>query len=170
MAALLAFLVASCNAAEDAGQEMVSADNSAVAEVTAKPEAAPEPAPVENPEPESLIAEMLPEQLQILTQPWFGDLDGMAKRRIIRVLVVSGGPQYFYYKGKPRGIVAELLQMFQVELNKKLGMGLNGVEVLPMPVSRDRLFGELVAGHADLIAADLTITKERDLIPVQPRF
>ncbi|MBT8080614.1 MAG: transporter substrate-binding domain-containing protein [Gammaproteobacteria bacterium] len=109
----------------------------------------------------SLVAELLPERLRLITEPWFGDLDGMQERRAIRVLVVAGGPQFFYYRGRPRGIVAEVLEMYQKQLNKQLGRGLDAVEVIPMPVSRDRLFSELEAGHADLIAADLTVTDER---------
>ena len=65
----------------------------------------------------SSLDDLLPEQFGDLTAPWFGDLDGMAERRVIRVLVVSGGPQFFYYDGKPRGMVAELLQLLQQELN-----------------------------------------------------
>jgi len=55
------------------------------------------------------LEELLPEKFNVLTRPWRGDLDGMAERRAIRVLVVSGGPQFFYDHGKPRGITAELL-------------------------------------------------------------
>ena len=85
----------------------------------------------------------------------------MIERRIIRVLVVSGSPQFFYYKGKPRGVVAELLVLLQGELNASLGRRLDQVEVVPMPVSRDRLIPALLSGQADLAAADLTITDVR---------
>ncbi len=85
----------------------------------------------------------------------------MIERRAIRVLVVTGGPQYFYYEGKPRGIIVELLVRFRQGLNEQLGRGLDAVEIVPMPVSRDRLIPALLAGQADLIAADLTITELR---------
>lgn len=107
------------------------------------------------------LDDLLPEQFGVLTAPWFGDLDGMAERRVIRVLVVSGGPQYFYYDGKPRGMIAELLQLLQQELNVGLNRRLDQVEIMPMPVSRDRLIQALVSGQADLVAADLTITEAR---------
>jgi membrane-bound lytic murein transglycosylase MltF len=77
------------------------------------------------------------------------------------VLVVSGSPQFFYYKGKPRGLVSELLALFQQELNASLGRRLDQVEVVPMPVSRDHLIPALLSGQADLVAADLTITDAR---------
>jgi membrane-bound lytic murein transglycosylase MltF len=107
------------------------------------------------------LDDLLPEQFADLTAPWVGDLDGMVERRMIRVLVVSGGPQFFYYKGKPRGMISELLQILQQELNVGLGRRLDQVEIVPMPVSRDRLIPALVSGQADLVAADLTITEAR---------
>jgi membrane-bound lytic murein transglycosylase MltF len=125
--------------------------------------AQPPPDPDEEPEtqiPPSL-EELLPEKLELLVQPWRGDLDGMIERRVIRVLVVSGSPQFFYYRGKPRGMVSELLVLLQQELNASLGRRLDQVEIVPMPVSRDRLIPALLSGHADLAAADLTITDAR---------
>ena len=109
----------------------------------------------------SSLDDLLPHEFSELTKAWHGDLDGMAERRVIRVLVVSGGPLFFYYQGKPRGIVAELLVRMQKQLNADLGRGLDQVEILPMPVSRDRLIPALVAGSADLVAADLTVTDDR---------
>jgi membrane-bound lytic murein transglycosylase MltF len=115
------------------------------------------------PAPRSLD-EMLPEKLELLVDTWHGDLDAMVDRRVIRVLVVSGSPQFFYYQGKPRGMVSELLALFQRDLNASLGRRLDQVEVVPMPVSRDRLVPALLAGQADLVAADLTITNERSAL------
>ncbi len=121
----------------------------------------------ENAEPqetvESLPAldEILPEQFAVLTDHWLGDLDGMQERHAIRVLVVSGGPQFFYFQGKPRGMMLELLVRYQKHVNSKLDLGLHAVEIIPMPVSRDRLLPALLAGQADLIAADLTKTEIR---------
>jgi len=123
----------------------------------------PEPAETREKPKETLLSldDLLPEQFGALTASWFGDLDGMAERRVIRVLVVSGGPQFFYYDGKPRGMIAELLQLLQQELNVGLDRRLDQVEIVPMPVSRDRLIPALVGGQADLVAADLTITDAR---------
>ena len=52
---------------------------------------------------EQQLDDMLPEQFGVLTRHWLGDLDGMTDRRVIRVLVISGTPQFFYYQNKPRG-------------------------------------------------------------------
>ena len=122
-----------------------------------------EPPPeIDAPETEAPSMEnLLPERLGMLAQPAFGDLDAMAERRVIRTLVIPGGPQFFYYQGKPRGIVTELLAMLQQELNASLGRRLDQIEIVPMPVSRDRLIPALLSGEADLVAADLTITEAR---------
>jgi len=110
----------------------------------------------------STLDDLLPADMEIITEPWRGDLPGMAERRFIRTLVVAGGPQFFYYEGKPRGIVAELLRLLEEEINVALDLGLDdGVEIIPMPVSRDRLLPALISGEADLVAADLTITEGR---------
>ena len=149
-------------------------DSVAQAQNESPPEATSEQAvvePEENEQSEPSLEGLLPQRLGILATPAFGDLDAMAERRIIRVLVVPGGPQFFYYQGKPRGVVAELLAMFQSELNASLGRRLDQVEIVPMPVSRDRLIPALLSGQADLIAADLTVTEARsDLVDFSVPF
>lgn len=157
---ILSLLVA-CTDPQEAAQPEASID--------AHPESVPVDAAESSPEPqeeepsESLpsLDTLLPAQFGVLTEPWFGDLDGMAERRIIRTLVISGGPQFFYYDGKPRGLITELLGLLQQELNVGLNRRLDQVEIMPMPVSRDRLISALISGQADLVAADLTITDAR---------
>ncbi|MGB5164412.1 MAG: transporter substrate-binding domain-containing protein [Woeseiaceae bacterium] len=117
--------------------------------------------PAEPAEQPSALEELLPSSLGMIVENWTGDLDGMVERRIVRVVVVSGGPQFFYYQGRPRGVVAELLAMLQRDLNSSLGRRHMQIEVVPMPVSRDRLIPAILSGQADLIAADLTITEAR---------
>ena len=124
-------------------------------------QSSPEPAEAPASKAPRSLHELLPETFELLVMPWRGDLDGMIERRFIRVLVVSGSPQFFYYKGKPRGLVSELLAMFQRELNASLGRRLDQVEIVPMPVSRDHLIPALLSGQADVVAADLTITDAR---------
>ncbi len=158
---LSVLLVAACSDPEpdeqpDPGIEAAARSATASAPLTASTETPEEPK-------ETLLSldDLLPEHFGDLTAPWFGDLDGMAERRVIRVLVVSGGPQFFYDDGKARGMIAELLQLLQEELNVALNRRLDQVEIVPMPVSRDRLIAALVGGQADLVAADLTITEAR---------
>ena len=116
------------------------------------------------PIPSTSIDEALPEHFDGFANHWIGDLDGMSDRHVIRVLVISGSPQFFYSEGKPRGMIVELLGRFQDDINRKLGRGLHAVEIIPMPVSRDRLIPALLSGRADLIAADLTKTEIRSAL------
>ncbi len=103
----------------------------------------------------------LPEQFSSLWRPWSGDLDGMVERRGIRVLVVHSGYLYFFDEGRPRGITVEMLSEFERFLNKKYKTGRLPIYVVPIPVTRERLLPDLLAGRADLIAANLTVTPER---------
>jgi membrane-bound lytic murein transglycosylase MltF len=148
-------IAAACGDPKDTPPSVDEAAPTLAEAVEAEP--APEPAAPEI----RTLDDLLPEDFGVLVEPWTGDLDGMVERRIIRTLVISGSPQFFYYQGKPRGIVAELLTMLQKDINASLGRRLDQVEIVPMPVSRDRLIPALLSGQADLIAADLTITDER---------
>ncbi len=51
---------------------------------------------------------------------WTGDLDGMIKRRLIRVLTVYSKTGYFVDRGTQRGLTYESFQLFEEDLNKKL--------------------------------------------------
>lgn len=103
----------------------------------------------------------LPEHFSALWKPWTGDLDGMVQRRAIRVLVVHSGYFYFFDKGLPRGITADMLEEFERFLNRKLKRKRLPVYVVPIPVTRERLIPDLLAGRADLVAANLTVTPAR---------
>lgn len=103
----------------------------------------------------------LPEHFSALQNPWSGDLDGMVERRAIRVLVVHSGYFYFFDKGRPRGITADMLDEFERFLNRKLNRKRLPVYVVPIPVTRERLIPDLLAGRADLVAANLTVTPAR---------
>jgi membrane-bound lytic murein transglycosylase MltF len=156
-------LLAACSESSDA-EEFEAADSGAnvVPPTVAQPRGEDETRP-ESQSPPSLD-ELVPETLDLLVRPWTGDLDGMAERRVVRTLVVSGGPQFFYYQGKPRGIISEMLVLLQREMNASLGRRLDQIEFVAMPVSRDILLSALLSGKADLVAADLTVTDERSAL------
>ena len=99
--------------------------------------------------------------LQVALEPWKGDLDGMADRRIIRALVTPNRTQYFLDGAEQKGTVFELLKDFEKEVNKKLGNKSVQVHVLIMPTTRDRLLSDLMEGRGDIAATNLTITPER---------
>jgi membrane-bound lytic murein transglycosylase MltF len=107
----------------------------------------------------------LPEQARgNLGAQFTGDIDEMVKRRIIRAGVAINRTHYFIDKGTQRGIAYEALTLFEEELNKKLNTGLLKVHVAFVPLPRDQLLPALVDGRVDLVAAQLTITPERQKI------
>ena len=105
--------------------------------------------------------ELLPMPFSAIWKPWQGDYADMVERRLIRVLAPYGGYQFYYDQGRPRGAVYELVQRFETYINDELGRGNIKVYVVVIPVSRDELLPALLEGHADFVAADLTITDAR---------
>ncbi len=94
-------------------------------------------------------------------KPWMGDLDGMVERRVIRVLVPYSKTFYFIDGGTQRGLSYELMQEFDKTLNTQRKLTRLRVAVVFIPVSRDQLLPQLIAGLGDVAAANLTITPER---------
>jgi membrane-bound lytic murein transglycosylase MltF len=100
-------------------------------------------------------------------RPWTGDLDGMLKRRYIRVLTVYSKTFYFADNGVLRGTVVDFSRLFEDQLNNKLAADKTRankslkVRVVFIPVRRDQLLPALMAGRGDIAAANLTITPER---------
>jgi len=102
-----------------------------------------------------------PEALEGLNPVWHGDLDGMVKRKLIRAAVTFSLTNYFLDGAQQRGLSYEALQLFEKEVNKEFPTGRIKVDVVFVPVARDRLLPALESGHADLALANLTITPER---------
>ena len=98
----------------------------------------------------------------IQTQPWTGDLDGMAERRRIRILTPYSRTGYFIDRGQPRGVVAELAAKLEEVINLHLKTTrTNHVFVIVRPTSRDELQNALIQGLGDIVAAGVTVTPER---------
>jgi membrane-bound lytic murein transglycosylase MltF len=92
----------------------------------------------------------------------FGDYDTMKNRRVLRVLVPYSKTFYFIdNNGTQRGIMVELMQQFDKQINKGLKPS-KKTHLLFIPTARDQLIPQLVAGRGDIIAANLTITAERE--------
>ena len=107
-----------------------------------------------------------------ISKPWTGDLDGMIKRRMIRVLVPYSKTHFFIDRGVQRGITHDALKRFETELNTKLKTGNLRVHVVFLPTSRDRLQAALLEGGGDIVAANVTQTTEREKLAdfVTPTF
>jgi len=95
------------------------------------------------------------------TRRWTGDLDGMIKRRVIRILTVYSKTYYFVDRGIQRGLAYDLGQLFEADLNKKLKTKHLRVNVVFVPVNRDEIIPALLEGRGDVALANLTITPER---------
>ena len=97
-----------------------------------------------------------------ILKPWTGDLDGMAERRMIRVLTTYSKTQYFIDKGTPRGTAYDQGKLLETELNARLATGNLTIAVQFIPLSRDELIPALIEGKGDIIMAALTVTPERE--------
>ena len=130
------------------------------------------------PSPQDQRREELAINLEDAAKPWSGDLDGMIDRRIIRVLTVYSKTFYFLDKGTQRGLTYDIFRLFESDLNKKLAKAKKkrrhlNIHVVFVPVGRNELLQALVAGKGDIVAANLTITGERQKVvdfsaPVYP--
>lgn len=97
----------------------------------------------------------------VAAKPWQGDLDGMIKRRQVRVLVTYSKTMYFVDKGVQRGINYDVFRQFEDQLNAQLQNKHIRVNVVFVPVARDQLLQALIEGRGDVAAANLTITTDR---------
>jgi membrane-bound lytic murein transglycosylase MltF len=96
-----------------------------------------------------------------MEEPWVGDLGGMLERRYIRFLVSYNKLFYFLDGATQRGGSYELGKLFEKELNGKLGNPVTKVNVVFIPVPRDRLVPWLLEGRGDIAGGHLAITSER---------
>jgi membrane-bound lytic murein transglycosylase MltF len=99
-----------------------------------------------------------------ILKPWTGDLDGMAERRMIRVLTTYSKTQYFIDQGTPRGTAYDQGRLLETALNEKLKTGNLKIAFQFIPVSRDDLIPALVEGKGDIVMATLTVTPEREKV------
>lgn len=96
-----------------------------------------------------------------LSKPWTGDLDEMIERGEIRVLTTFNLGFYFIDQGRPRGVVIEMIELFEKFVKKKLGAPAKNLKIIIIPVRRDQLLPFLVEGYGDIVAAQLRITPKR---------
>src|SRR5262245_20530694 len=78
-----------------------------------------------------------------LAATFTGDLDGMVKRRSIRVIVPYSKTSYFIDKGVQRGVAYDFFKLFEDYVNTKLKTGNLRVHVVFIPTSRDELASAL---------------------------
>ena len=115
----------------------------------------PAPVPVVTPEEQGA-----PHDLQVLAEPFTGDLDGMVERRMVRLLTVFSRGFYFLDGPNQRGVTYEAAQQFETARTGNLKIYV----IIIIPVTRDQLLPALAAGYGDIAAANLTITPERQTL------
>ena len=96
-----------------------------------------------------------------LPAPSTDDLDQMLERRLVRILVPFNKIFYFLDQGQARGIVHDLGMELQKWLTRRYGSKTLPIRVVFIPTSRQHLLTDLVDGHGDIAAGNLTITPER---------
>lgn len=99
-----------------------------------------------------------------LSESWSGDLDGMVERGRVRALVPYNRTSYFIDGTRRGGITYEAMILFEEKLNERLGKkpGAPGyVQVVFIPMTRDRILPALLEGYGDIAAANLVITEKR---------
>ena len=90
-----------------------------------------------------------------------GDLDGMLKRRVVRVLVIPSRTSYFMDKGTQRGTAYDSLKAFEQDFNQKQRSVKLKTHLVFIPVSQDEALKALVEGRGDVIVAPIIVTPER---------
>jgi membrane-bound lytic murein transglycosylase MltF len=101
---------------------------------------------------------------RLAREKWHGDLDGIAKRRILRVLVAPSKLGFYFNGLHLQGAMYELSREFEHFLNKKLNTGNLTINVLFIPVARERLIPMLEDGKGDLVASLMEVTETREKI------
>jgi len=99
----------------------------------------------------------------LVFKPWTGDLDGMVKRRVIRVLVAPSRTAYWLNGARQTGVEYELLKAFEKEINEKYKTQGKHIRtfVTIIPTRHDQLISGLLEGRGDIAAGILTVTQER---------
>ena len=98
-----------------------------------------------------------------LPPKWIGDFAGMRQRRSIRMLVPYSKTYFFVDRGTTGGFDYELGTALEQWLNQKYPTGMKNQpwRVGFIPVRRDQLLADLVAGKGDIAGGGLTATEGR---------
>jgi membrane-bound lytic murein transglycosylase MltF len=91
-------------------------------------------------------------QQQLVHEKWHGDLDGIAKRRILRVLATPDKLGFYFDGTIIHGALYEFCREFERFLNQKLKTGNLAIHLFFVPIGRDKLLPRLSDGYGDLVA------------------
>jgi len=99
---------------------------------------------------------------RLAREKWTGDLDGIAKRRVLRVLVVPSKLGFYFNGSQMEGAIYDYIREFETFLNKKLNTGNVKVHAVFVPVARERLIPMLAEGRGDLVATLVASSQQRE--------
>ena len=85
----------------------------------------------------------------------------MIKRRLIRILTPYSKTFYFVDRGVQRGLVYEIGEILERDLNKRLNTGNVKVHVAIIPMPQSEFIPALRWGRGDIAMGNLTVTSER---------
>ncbi|MEH6532344.1 MAG: lytic transglycosylase F [Photobacterium frigidiphilum] len=98
------------------------------------------------------------EVFPITNTKFTGDLTQISEHGVIRILVSADLGFYYLDKGHPKGITSEMLLLFEQHVLTSTKQKLH-LQIIP--INRDQLLPALQAGVGDIVAANLTITRQR---------
>lgn len=96
-----------------------------------------------------------------LIESWTGDLPEMIERRYVRILTTINQTNFFLDGIEPHGFEYSLLKEYEKSLNSGQSRRKLRITFEFIPVSRDKLLENLLAGYGDIAAAGLTVTPLR---------
>lgn len=99
--------------------------------------------------------------MRSILAPAGGDLDAIAARGYLRVLVTPSRTHYAVANGLQRGATVDAGIAFEAFLNARRASGQPPIEVVFVPTLENTLVSNLIAGRGD-VAANLLFTFERD--------
>lgn len=106
--------------------------------------------------------------LDVVAEPFTGDLPGLRKRGFIRVLVSYNRSSFFLtgaeHSGvgvRARGFEHDQMEAYRQFLNRGGGAGRPRLKMVYVPVPFEQLLGALNRGQGDIVAAGMTVTPQR---------
>ena len=99
-------------------------------------------------------------QEQLVHEKWHGDLDGIADRRILRVLVAPNKLGFYFDGSEIHGALYEFCREFERFLNHKLHTGKRAIHLAFIPVGRDMLLPRLAEGYGDLVGTMMVTSSQ----------
>uniref|UniRef100_Q01WY7 Lytic transglycosylase, catalytic n=1 Tax=Solibacter usitatus (strain Ellin6076) TaxID=234267 RepID=Q01WY7_SOLUE len=147
---ILLVIFAACSGG---GKPVTRAETKTVEQAPPAPETAPPQGVAHRVTAAANIVTRGPIEQRLVREKWHGDLDRIARRRFLRVLVTPSKLGFHFAGGQMLGAIHEVCREFEKFLSKKLNTGNLSIEAVFIPVSRETLIPMLEDGSGDLVAS-----------------